>query len=38
MIVEALDLPMVVFDTPKGCVGVWKTIVLVQREQKDREN
>lgn len=33
MIVEALDLPMVVFDTPKGCVGVWKTIVLVQREQ-----
>ena len=33
VIVEALDLPMVVFDTPKGCVGVWKTIVLVQREQ-----
>ena len=26
-------LAMVVFDTPKGCVGVWKTIVLVQREQ-----
>ena len=24
---------MVVFDTPKGCVGVWKTIVLVRREQ-----
>lgn len=24
---------MVVFDTPKECVGVWKTIVLVQREQ-----
>ena len=26
-------LAMVVFDTPKGCVGVWKTIVLEQREQ-----
>ena len=26
-------LAMVVIDTPKGCVGVWKTIVLVQREQ-----
>ena len=24
-------LAMVVFDTPKGCVGVWKTI---QREQE----
>ena len=28
-----LAMAMVVFDTPKGCVGVWKTIVLVQREQ-----
>lgn len=25
-------LAMVVFDTPKGCVDVWKSIVLVQRE------
>ena len=30
---EKVGITMVVFDTPKGCVGVWKTIVLVQREQ-----